>query len=351
MNKRILVQITIVFFTANFVFGQSNIKTDTFSFVFEGKKFYGFLDLPEDKPKAIVIIVPGYGKTNFGEGGWYFDSLRRNFGKIGLASFLWDKAGCGKSEGVYDPNQPIENSAKEVLTAIKELKRRNISGSDRIGLWGISRAGWICPLVIQQNPLISFWISISGTDDKENFGYLLESNFRIEGRTEKQTQLLVSEWQNGNDIFRKGGSFEEYQKATQNLRQDSFWLSVSGDQYTEEGYLRIQKNFISEHHEFDEATGLMIYVHGFKDILNTIQCPVLAIFGDKDANVDWQKTKALYEETIGNKNDQLTIKIMEDCNHSIIKCKTGGIHEKMDIWEPCDDYFETMTIWLKQIIK
>jgi pimeloyl-ACP methyl ester carboxylesterase len=297
------------------------------------------------------LIIQGSGKSNVDDNGFY-KNIRSHIVQSGLACFIWDKPGCGKSEGNFDGDQSVQSAAKEAIAAIKELINRKIQGSGMIGLWGISRAGWICPLIIQQYPSISYWISVSGTDDKENFGYLLESNFRIEGRSEKQTQLLISEWRNGNDIFRKGGSFEEYQKATQNLRQDTFWLSVSGDQYTEEGYLRIQKNFINEHHEFDEATGLMIYIKGFKDILNTIQCPILAIFGDKDANVDWRKTSALYKETIGNnKNAHLTIRILQDCNHSMIKCKTGGIHEKMDKWEPCDGYFETMTTWLKENVK
>jgi len=140
---------------------------------------------------------------------------------------MWDKAGCGKSEGAFDINQPVQSSAKEVLAAIEELKNHNISGSNKIELWGISRAGWICPLVIQECPSIAFWISVSGTDDKENFGYLLESNFRIEGRSEAQTRLLLmSEWRNGNDLFRKGGSFEEYQKIDTNT-QAGFFLVIS----------------------------------------------------------------------------------------------------------------------------
>jgi uncharacterized protein len=328
-----------------------NTSRDTLSFIFEGKRLSGFLDLPgNQEPSAIVIIVPGYGKTSFGEANWYYDSLRSNFIKMGLGCFQWNKAGCGKSEGEFDANQSVGNSANEVLSAINELKRRNVSASDKIGLWGISRAGWICPLVIQQYPQIIFWISVSGTDDKENFGYLLESNFRIEGRSETQTQLLVSEWKNGNDIFRKGGSFEEYQKATRNLRQDSFWISVSGDPYIKSGYEQIQKNFMKENHPFDEVSGLMIYVANFRPILMTINCPVLAIFGEKDTNVDWRKTRDLYNETIGRKkNGSLTVKILRNSNHSMINCKTGGIYEKIETWQYCDDYFETINLWLKSI--
>jgi uncharacterized protein len=349
MKRKFLLLISYLFVVVSAVCGSIKMRTENFEFEYNSNKLSGFLNLPDGRdPSGIVILVPGYGKTNIGEHNWYFDSLRVNFTQLGLACCEWDKAGCGKSEGTFDPNQPVQRSAEEVVAAIEELKRRNISGSDKIGLWGISRAGWICPLVIRDYPSITFWISVSGTDDKENFGYLLESNFRIEGRSEEQTRLLMSEWREGNDLFRKGGSFEEYQKATQILRQDPLWLSVSGEQYTQEGWLRNQKQFINEGHQFDEETGLMIYVPDFRKTLMNIGCPVLAIFGEKDANVDWRKTMTLYGETIGvNKNSKLTIKTFPDCNHSIIKCKTGGIHEKLSKWECGDGYLETIRTWLK----
>jgi hypothetical protein len=349
MIKNVMMVTVGILLIMHATFGSEKIKTENFEFKYNGHTLAGFLDVPESRAaSAIVILVPGYGKTNFREHNWYYDSLRSTFIQLGIACCEWDKAGCGKSEGAFDINQPVQSSAKEVLAAIEELKLRNISGSHKIGLWGISRAGWICPLVIQEYPAIAFWISVSGTDDKENFGYLLESNFRIEGRSETQTQLLISQWRQGNDLFRKGGSFEGYQKATQILRQDYFWLSVSGGQYSQEGYLRNQKQFISEQHEFDEETGLMIYVPHFRETLKKIDCPVLALFGEKDANVDWRKTMVLYRETIGGKkNARLTMKSLPDCNHSMIKCKTGGIHESLKNWEYSNGYLETIITWLE----
>jgi dipeptidyl aminopeptidase/acylaminoacyl peptidase len=345
----LFLTVSILITFAHSIFGQ--MKTDNFEFKFNGNKLTGFLDLPEGRdPSAIVILVPGYGKTNFSEHNWYYDSLRSNFTQLGIACCEWDKAGCGKSEGAFDINQPVQSSAKEVLAAIEELKRRNISGSDKIGLWGISRAGWICPLVIEAIPSIAFWISVSGTDDKENFGYLLESNLQIEGRSESEAKLLVSEWQRGNEVFRNGRSFEEYLKAIQNIRKDSFCVSYFGyGKENKEDYLRNQNKFINEQHhdEYDKETGLMIYVPNFRETLMKINCPVLSISGEKDCNVDWKKTIALYKETIGsNKNADLTIKTLPDCNHSIIKCKTGGIHESINKWEYGDGYLETIRTWL-----
>ena len=350
-NIAFLSFIILILFVYNSAFGQ--IKTESFEFFHNGKKLSGLLDLPTgQKPTSIVLIIQGYGKSNIVEGNWYYD-LRSNFVKLGIACVTWDKPGCGKSEGNFDINQTVQSSADEVLSAIKEIEGKNIAESNNIGLWGISRAGWICPLVIQQYPKISYWISVSGTDDKENFGYLLETNLRIEGRSETEIKLLVSEWQQGNNIFRKGGTFAEYEKAMQNLRKDSFWIFLNSSSETEESYLSKQKQFIGERHKFDKRTGLMIYVPNFRKTLIKIQCPVLAIFGEKDANVNWRQTIALYKETIGKKTKaNLTIKTYPDCNHNLKSCKTGGMKETIEnsnkYQPPCDGYFETMSEWLKK---
>jgi len=333
------------------VYSQETMKTDTFSFSFEGKRLRGFIDLPTNQVvRSIIIIVPGDGKTHLN---WYND-IRSHFVKIGIACCEWDKMGCGESEGEYH-QQPVQNSADEVLAAIEELKHRNIEGSDKIGFWGISRAGWICPLVIQKYP-IAYWISVSGTDDKENFAYLLESNFRALGKSEDEIKMLVGEWFKGEEIFRNGGSPEQYLAATEHLQKDSFCIKNFGyGKINAEEYKRNQENSKSEKQLYDKETGLMIYIPNFKDLLNKIQCPVLAIFGEKDCNVDWRKTLALYKETIGsNKATTLTIKTFPDGNHGILKCKTGGINEKFTesekhlygYWQECDGYYDTMLNWL-----
>ena len=180
--------------------------------------------------------------------------------------------------------------------------------------------------MIEQLPTVAFWISVSGTDDKESFGYLLETNLRIEGRSESVVRSLIAEWRRGNEIFRKGGSFEENQRATGEATTGPLLqvlLRRGGDQGG--AICWRQKTFIAEHHPFDEASGLMIYVPGFRQILKAIRCPVLALFGEKDSVVDWRSTMALYKETIGSGVDaDLTIKTFPGCNHNMLQCRTCG---------------------------
>lgn len=126
-------------------------------------------------------------------------------------------------------------------------------------------------------------------------------------------------------------------------------MSISGSPYTKEGYERSQKNVMKEDGQFDKETGLRIYVPEFEKLLDKINCPVLALFGEKDSQVDWRKTVTLYKKTIGkNKNALLTIKILPDCNHSMLKCTTGGYMEKLPKSEPCTGYYDTMLAWLRE---
>ncbi len=325
------------------------MQTDTLTFSFEGKRYSGLIDMPaQKKASALIVIAPGSGKTNMAKDGFYHD-LRTRFARQGIACLLWDKAGCGKSEGVFDYNQTVQNEASEVIAAIMEVKSRNVPGSEKIGLWGISRAGWICPLVITQYP-IAFWISVSGTDGEENYGYLLEKNFLIEGRSKAQTKKLVGEWFKGIEIARAGGTFEENLKATEDFRRDSFVIYLNGNSVpTEEGYLQWQKKIKTGEIIFDDKTGLAIYVPEFDKMLSKINCPVFAIFGEKDCNVDWKKTLALYKRTIGkNPGASLRTKVLPNCDHGMLQCKTGGIREDLSNAVSPPAYYDTMLSWLKE---
>lgn len=327
------------------------MTTQGFEFVSAGNRLSGLLDVPADgAARAMIVIVHGYGETDVAGRTSYHD-LRSRFAQLGISTLIWDKPGCGESEGTFDANQPVESSATEVLDAIRRARESGLPGSQKIGLWGISRAGWIAPLAITQDPEIAFWISVSGTDDKESFGYLLESNLRIEGRSEAEIERLLGEWRRGFEITRRGGSFEDYLAATQNLRRDPFMTFLSGGRDEDAAAFRAQQQkFLSGAFQVDEATGLMIYVPRFEQMLARVNIPVLALFGERDRSVNWRNTLALYTRTIGaNPNASLTIRTFPDGNHNLQQARTGGLREMLEMTErrASDGYFEAMEDWLR----
>lgn len=328
----------------------ASMTTQKFEFVSNGSRLSGFVDVPATgAARAMIVIIHGYGKTDVAGRTSYYD-LRSRFTQLGISTLIWDKPGCGESKGTFDPDQPVESSAREVLDAIRRARESKLPGSQKVGLWGISRAGWIAPLAITQDPKIAFWISVSGTDAEENFPYLLESNLRIEGRTEAEIKLLIGEWRHGFEITSRGGTFEDYLAATQTLRRDPFMVFLSGGKGEDAArFLAEQKQFLNGTFQVDAATGLMIYVPHFEHMLARVNLPVLAIFGEKDRNVNWRNTVALYSQTIGkNPHASLTIRTFPDGNHNLQQARTGGLREMLQMNEhrASAGYYEAMEDWL-----
>ncbi len=324
--------------------------TEGFSFDFDGNTLRGVVETPKDRrASALVILIPGHGRTNVAGGQW--GDLRSLFPRLGISVVVWDKAGCGDSDGDYDHQQTVDSSADEVFAAIEAIQDHALPGSERIGLWGISRGGWIAPLVTVRFPKVAFWISVSGTDDKETFGYMLRSNLKIEGRTDAEVATIYSEWLAGDKIFREGGSWEVYEQSTQNLRTDPFLREFFGiGTGGEAEYLANQREWRRKSLRYDDETGLQIVVDDFPAILSAVRAPVLAIFGEKDTQVDWRSTLRLYRETI--REDLLTIRRFPDGDHNLEKSTTGGFRESRangQTWEPVDGYYQAMEDWLGSI--
>ncbi|MFK8162369.1 MAG: dienelactone hydrolase family protein [Lewinella sp.] len=103
--------------------------------------------------------------------------------------------------------------------------------------------------------------------------------------------------------------------------------------------------------EIDEETGLQVYIPNFDSILLNVRVPVFALFGESDKNVDWKKTKSLYEKTLAS-NSALTIKSFPDCNHNLYQCETGGFYEFQDNNLPrtrCEGPLRAMIDWLNKL--
>lgn len=172
-------------------------KTVDFTFQSNELRLSGLFDVPaQQNPQALILFIHGYGETNIREWDMYAD-LRERLTSIGIATALWDKPGQGQSQGLFDINQSVEESASEVLDAARYLRQVKAPGAHKIGIWGISRAGWIAPIALSQDHDLKFWISVSGVSAEDNFPYLLLSNLPYEGGSLQQSITLKKEWQQG----------------------------------------------------------------------------------------------------------------------------------------------------------
>jgi alpha-beta hydrolase superfamily lysophospholipase len=328
-----------------------------FEFVSEKKTLSGIIDQPiSGEAKALIILVHGSGATDIRRENRYF-GLRNRFTELGITCVTWDKPGMGRSQGNFDANQPPEESAQEILDAVAYLQKAKVHGSNKIGIWSISSGGWTAPIAISKDTSIKFWISVSGVPPEDNKYYLMESNLPLEGRTPKETKLLMEELKHGRQILIQGGKYDSYLAATENLRKDTSVFYFAGDLTgSEEQFEAEQKAYLNAEHkyEFDENISV-IRVPNFDRTLSKLGINVLALFGEKDTNVNWRKTLALYKSAIGqNPQATLTVHTFPNANHNINVSKTGSVREvegmPVGAGVISKGYYETQIKWLMKYV-
>lgn len=243
-----------------------------------------------------------------------------------------------------------------MLDAIATLRAGNVPGSERIGLWSTSRGSWVAPIAMSRETDVEFWISVSGVPAEDNKHYLMEANLPLEGRSADETAMLMDEWRDGRRIVLSGGSYDAYLAATRNLRADPAVRYFAGDLTgTRKAYEAEQERYRqdAEAYEFDPRTMSVIRVRNFDGILAALDLDVLALFGEKDTNVDWRTARSLYESTVGrNPAASLRIRTFPDCNHSMNVTRTGSVREvegtPLDAGVKCPGYYEAQIDWLRE---
>ena len=137
------------------------IKTENVTFESEGVKLTGTIYSPNHPHSAVVIV---HGSDQVPRMVKFAELLANN----DILVLTYDKRGVGESGGVYagpevgTNNISVENLnllAKDASSAVNLL--HNKEKDLPIGLIGASQAGWIIPIVANENPLVEFMVLMS----------------------------------------------------------------------------------------------------------------------------------------------------------------------------------------------
>ena len=123
------------------------------------------LDLPPGPgPHPVVVMIHGSGRGTRQD----FANVVDTYRSIGVGVLRYDKRGAGESTGRFH-DVTADNSievfdllAADVVAIVDHLVTDPRVDPDRIGLLGVSQAGWIMPLAASRSRHIAFFISISG---------------------------------------------------------------------------------------------------------------------------------------------------------------------------------------------
>lgn len=290
----------------------------------------GTLTLPEncDRKTPVLIMVTGSGLQNRDEemfGHKPFAVIADAFARAGIATLRYDDRGFGESTGdvVLCTTEDLKNDA---LAGVKLLRDR----FERVGVIGHSEGGTIA-LMLAGERQVDFAVSLAG--------------MIVSG-----AETLLAQ---NRRAFESAGLPESEVEAFARLLSDTFTAIKtraplpSADNYDITDALR--KNYAAALPSL--RTPYMEFFLGLdlSASLSGITCPVMALNGTKDTQVQCDRNIAALEAGLPS-NSRSVIRAEDGLNHLFQHCVTGEVSEYKSIEETfSSEVLSEMITWIKAL--
>jgi pimeloyl-ACP methyl ester carboxylesterase len=293
-------------------------------------------------PAIALVLGSGAQDRNYGGTG---PALGNHFARHGFACLTWDKPGVGRSTGDFNA-QSLRDRAEETLAAVSFLRARADICSERVGLWGHSQGGMVAPLAASLSEKIAFLIDVAGWQGPawRQDETRVEAEMRADGWPAKEIEKAVAFAKARMQLIRSDKSFEELDRIQQR-EKTAVWFDYV--------------------HVCDEAlfySARRSVEYDSEPSWAGVRCPVLVIFGDKDTSSGPpEPLVAIIRRGLAKAgNNDVTVKIFANADHSLRPTKTGGRKEAQERAknkaqrerpEFVEGYLELMSDWLQKQVK
>ncbi|WP_405680797.1 alpha/beta hydrolase [Streptomyces sp. NBC_00868] len=257
-----------------------------------GRTLDGVLALPEQGkgPFPLVVFIHGDGPVDATHDTFY-RPIWESFARAGYASLSWNKPGVAGSSGDW-LDQSMDDRAAEAVDAIAWARQRSDIDGGRIGLWGVSQAGWVLPKIAAKDRGVRFVIAVSPAANWHQQGrYNLLAELRRDGASDTEIAAALRRRETGLELLARGASFEEYVRAV-------------GDP---QGMTAARWRFVSKNHTADASA----------DLPALRGVPVLLVLAGHDVNVDVADTEAAYRRLLPG--PALRVGRYPDATHGLVK--------------------------------
>lgn len=286
----------------------------------EGVVLAGTLAVPPgDGPFPAVVFITGSGAQNRDEELFVhkpFAVLADALARKGIASLRCDDRGVGKSTGKFD-RATSADFATDAAAQLGFLRGRAEIDAKRLGLIGHSEGGLIAPMVAADDPGLAFLVLLAGP------GVSGAELLKLQRRLILKASGL------------SGTAAENAAKATDRLVEISMAApdSESARKSVREAIRKTQPLAPATDVEAGAAalsSPWMRYFLAYDPVptLKRVACPVLAINGGKDLQVDPEQNLTVIEKALRDAgNQQVTARLLPGLNHLFQHAKTGAVSE------------------------
>ena len=251
----------------------SSIATaEHLDFEWEQLTLAGTLHLPigahrgSGRPPAVVLLQ-GSGPADRDSGG-FFPPIRQAFLKRGLATFAFDKPGCGTSTGDWR-RYGLEARAGQAEAALSLVRAHGAVDGQQVGVFGHSQGGWLAQMLAARQPDLAFAVANSGPSigvaQQNRYGW--EHTLRRQGVPDSEIVEAVA-FVDAVQIAAAGGEgYESVERRLLRASREKPWS----------GYLTIENA-----EDWAEVRLWATEPYDPIDSLRQIRCPFLAVFGALD---------------------------------------------------------------------
>lgn len=325
----------------------------TFPSAADGVTLAGTLTLPPGNgPFPAVALISGSGPQDRDETLFEhkpFAVLADHLTRQGIAVLRYDDRGVGKSTGKF-ADAVGTDFARDARGAFDYLKTRKEIDPKRVGLVGHSEGGLIAPMVAAEAKDVAFLVLLAGpgVPGHQLLQTQIEAVAKASGASDKEAALAR---RIAAPLLKVAvGDLEG--DALAKAMKDA--LKAAFDGLSEEDRKALGEDALKAAGERTDALTAP-WMRGFlkfdpRPTLAKVACPVLAITGEKDVQVDPKENlpeirKAL--ETAGNK--AVTVRELPGLNHLFQASKTGAPTEYGKIEETfAPAALEVVSAWVKE---
>ena len=227
----------------------------------------------------------------------------------------YDKRGVGKSTGV-DGDATTEDLAGDAEAAIAYLRSRKEIDSRRVGLIGHSEGGMIAPMIVARGGKVAWMVLLAAPAMNGEKTLLKQSELiaRAGGMSEARITQSLDFDRKAYAAVREATNRAALEAKLKELVEMS-GMGASIPSEALEGQIRAM------------SSPWFRYFLGYDPLpaLEKVNCPVLALFGEKDFQVPPQENLPALKKALEDGGDQdVTVKEFPGLNHLFQHCNTGS---------------------------
>lgn len=302
-------------------------KEESVSFTNAGYTFNGTLTLPENytKETPVVLMVTGSGQQNRDEEMFEhkpFAVIADALARQGITSLRYDDRGWGDARSVKFMNFTVEDFCEDAAAVLPLLRKR----FSKVGVLGHSEGGTIA-LILAAEGKADFIVSLAGMaiSGKETLVMQNRQAMSAIGLPKETVDTYCNSISKALDEIASGKKASEIN--IDGMPEALKPITIKALQQADTPYIRHFLNI------------------DVSKLLSKIKCPVLALNGTKDTQVDCTANTIQLEK--GLTNCKHTIKKVDGVNHLFQHCTTGNVVEYQQIEETITPkVLQTITGWI-----